>query len=248
MKILSTFCRTRPGGRAENEDACGMKAGPGRLVMVAADGLGGQGDGGAASRLAVQELCGCGTAGPLPGEAELRAAFDQANGAILARQRNARHMKTTAVYLCAAEDQAVWGHIGDSRLYHFFDGKILDYTLDHSVSQMAVLLGEITREQIPGHADRSRLLRALGCEQIEPSFRTGVRLEPGLHAFLLCTDGFWEYVPERRMEQALGPGRDAGRWGEEMCSYLEAHCRPGHDNYTAVAACIEVERKARWKR
>ena len=243
MKLQSTFCHSDPGGRAENEDAYAVSCQPRHLVMTVADGLGGQGDGAAASRLAVRQLCTCGSDGLLPDEAQLLQAFEEANAAILKEQRNSRHMKTTAVYLCVSEDKAIWGHIGDSRLYHFFNGKMVEYTLDHSVSQMAVLLGDITHEQIPGHPDRSRLLRALGCEQIEPSIRHTVPLEPGLHPSRLCTDGFWEYVPEALMEETLAQGQDAEAWGEAMCAYLETHCRPGHDNCTALAACIEVEQK-----
>lgn len=240
MKIRSTFCYTDPGGRAENEDSYGINCQAQNLVMVVADGLGGQGDGGIASKLAVQQLCNCGEDAFLLDERQLQNAFDRANTAILEKQRNANHMKTTAVCLCVSDGEAIWGHIGDSRLYHFFNGKIVEYTLDHSVSQMAVLLGEITHEQIPGHADRSRLLKALGCEQIEPSIRHRTKLESGLHTFLLCTDGFWEYVPEYMMEETLGSGCDAKAWGKKMCDYLKANCKSNNDNYTVLIACVEV--------
>lgn len=240
MKLLSTFSYTDCGGRDKNEDCCGIKSIGENLILVAADGLGGHGDGQAASSLATAQLLLCGSDGTFPTEQEVYAAFDTANAAICTNQTNSRHMKTTAVYLCLHQSRAIWAHIGDSRLYHFFNGKIVEYTLDHSVSQMAVLLGEISHEQIPGHADRSRLLRALGCEQIEPTVRSPIRLEKGRHDFLLCTDGFWEYVPEAYMEQALAENADAAAWGKAMRTYLNTHCRPDHDNYTALAACLLV--------
>ena len=240
MKSLSRFYTTDQGGRPENEDACGATSNGQNLVFVVADGLGGQGDGRVASALAAQLLLLCGADGNFPNEAAIQAAFQTANEAILARQQNQTHMKTTAGYLCIAQHRAIWAHIGDSRLYHFYNGKIAEYTLDHSVSQMAVLLGEITHAQIPGHADRSRLLKALGCESAVPTVHAAIELRPGKHSFLLCSDGFWEYVPEPYMESSLNKARDAQAWNQDMTAYLNAHCPTDHDNYTAVTVCLEV--------
>ena len=58
--------------------------------------------------------------------------MNQANQEILDTRANANQMKTTAVALYIDKDRAVWGHIGDSRLYHFYNGNLADYTEDHS--------------------------------------------------------------------------------------------------------------------
>ena len=41
------------------------------------------------------------------------------------------------------------------------------------------------------------------------------------HAFLLCTDGFWEYVLETEMMVDLAKSRRPGEWLDYMVSRLE---------------------------
>lgn len=228
------------GGRPENEDSYGLAEYGDNYCAVVADGLGGHGGGKQASQTAVRFLSTCGEDGRLPAEDEIYRAFAAANEEILEKRRDENHMKTTAVYLCIHGDQAVWAHIGDSRLYHFAHESLCDYTLDHSVSQMAVALGEIRREEIPGHCDRSRLLRVLGDEKCRPEIHEPVRLEPGRHAFLLCSDGFWESVTEEEILLDLCKSPSPGEWLKSL--YLRIMERQGeeHDNHTAVAVFVEI--------
>lgn len=227
------------GGRSENEDSYGTVSYGDNYCAVVADGLGGHGGGKQASQIAVSCLSACGKSGELPAAEEIYQAFAAANEEILARRRDENHMKTTAVYLCIHGDQAVWAHIGDSRLYHFVDEKLCDYTLDHSVSQMAVVLGEIRREEIPGHCDRSRLLKVLGDEELKPEIHDPVLLEPGRHAFLLCSDGFWESVTETEMLLDLCKSPSPEEWLRSLYLRIMEHQGEGHDNHTAVAVFAE---------
>lgn len=223
------------GGRPENEDSYGLADYGDNCCAVVADGLGGHGGGKQASQTAVRILSSCGESGKLPSEEEIYRAFTAANDEIMEKRRDENHMKTTAVYLCVHENQAVWAHIGDSRLYHFRDESLCDYTLDHSVSQMAVALGEIRREEIPGHCDRSRLLRVLGDEELKPEIHEPVYLEPGRHAFLLCTDGFWESVREEEMLLDLCKTLSPEEWLKSLYLRIMEHQGEEHDNHTAVA-------------
>jgi len=206
---------------------------------IVADGLGGHGGGKQASRIAVSCLSVCGKSGELPAEEEIYRAFAAANEEILKRRRDENHMKTTAVYLCIHGNRAVWAHIGDSRLYHFTGHRLCDYTLDHSVSQMAVALGEIRREEIPGHCDRSRLLRVLGDEELKPEIHKPVCLEPGRHAFLLCSDGFWESVTEDEMLLDLCKSPSPEEWIRSLYARIMKRQGKEHDNHTAVAVFAE---------
>lgn len=236
----STYAYTDTGGKKENEDTAHISVQGKNMVAVIADGLGGQGDGKAASELAVRSLSECGVKGGLPDEEELMEAFRAANHAVMEKQTNKFHMKTTAVYLCIHKLSAIWAHVGDSRLYHFWNGELVHYTLDHSVSQMAVALGEITREEIPRYPQRSRLLRALGSEGEEADVHQKIQLEEGQHAFLLCTDGFWEYLEESEIPQVLGQSKTAEMWVEELRSRVESRCGTDNDNNTAIAIILEV--------
>ena len=240
MGNVSTYGYSDIGNRQENEDNGGIYVYGTNIVAVVADGLGGQGGGQAASSLALHELSRCGTQEKLPDREEIEAYFQKANEAIIKRQQNQFHMKTTAVYLCIHGKSAIWAHIGDSRLYHFYQKKLCHFTQDHSVSQLAVLLGEISSSEIPGHAKRSHLLKALGCEEMKPEVHEAVLLEPGQHAFLLCTDGFWECMEEEELQDALFHTETAEEWITFLRQKITLNSGENHDNNTAMAVFLEV--------
>lgn len=66
-------------------------------------------------------------------------------------------MKTTIAVLWIGKQTAVAANVGDSRIYQFRDGKIIYQSVDHSVGQMAVLVGEIQPDQIRQYPKRSQL-------------------------------------------------------------------------------------------
>lgn len=226
------------GGRAENEDTVRWAERPdGRLCLLVADGLGGHGGGRLASAAAAGAVCG-GWDGRI-GSGVLSGLICTANRQVLALQTPQCAMKTTIVALMLAPGRAVWAHAGDSRLYHFVDGKLIFQTRDHSVAQLSVMLGEITPDQIRMHEDRSRVLRALGQDE-ELSVETLEQpLGPGRHAFLLCSDGFWEYVLEPEMEACLKAAESPEGWLAAMRARLQARIPPDNDNNTAAAVWVD---------
>lgn len=228
------------GGRQINEDSFGVYEDNGKICAVVADGLGAHGGGKNASEIAVKNIINCVKHGRLPDETEIMYRFLQTNEEIIASRKNTYEMKTTAVMLALVKNRAIWAHIGDSRLYHFYNGRIKDYTIDHSLSQLAVSLGEITREQIPGHKERNKLLHVLGEEGEQPEICGPVELEKGFHAFLLCSDGFWEYVREEDMVLDLYRTTSAKQWIQSMQCRLTQAAAKNNDNHTAVAVYAEV--------
>lgn len=226
---------TARGGRAENEDTVRIRTLPAGICAVVADGLGGHGGGQTASRTAAESFLSDYEAENLQGAENLYHAFEHAGQKVRDRQTKRCVMKTTAVVLTIAGGRAAWGHVGDSRLYHFADGRLTHQTMDHSVSQMAVLMGDITPDQIRFHEDRNRVLRALGSENWKPDIVTDICVEEGAHAFLLCTDGFWEYVYEEEMEKTLAAAKTPQEWLAAMERLLLERVKEGNDNYTAAA-------------
>ena len=98
-----------------------------------------------------------------------------------------------------------------------------------------MLHGEITPEQIRFHPSRSRVLRALGQEGELRVEQGSARLEAGQNAFLLCTDGFWEYVYENEMAETLRRSSSPQEWLERMRRYIAARAPRDNDNNTAAA-------------
>lgn len=230
--MIHGACFSDKGTRDINEDCVGIKEKNGRLVAVVADGLGGQGGGNIASQIAVHYLCDFLSSN---GQSELHNRFEMANEAILSKQKTGIKMMSTAVAFYVEKNQALWAHIGDSRLYHFYNGKLLMQTYDHSVSQMAVYRGDITQEKVRFHEDRNRILRALGGDEETREEQNCIILDPGFHAFLLCTDGFWEYVHEREMEETLSDAPTPEEWIVKMCNLLSQKEATERDNFTVAA-------------
>ncbi len=222
------------GGKKINDDTALIRQKKGTYVFVG-DGLGGYAGGKQASQtasLAVMETVGKES---LLEEENLRAAAARAHEAVLALQQTTQgKMKTTLVFLAMEGGKARWMHIGDSRLYFFHKGKLKKQTMDHSVSQMAVLMGDITLDQIRFHEDRNRVLRALGAENPKAEVSAVYELEKG-DAFLLCTDGFWEFVYEDEMEATLAQSRNPKAWLSKMEEILRQRIPEDTDNYTAAA-------------
>lgn len=226
------------GKRDVNEDACLLKYDRKLgLCAAVADGLGGHGGGREASQTAIDSIYESYLTGVIEKPEEFNVWFQSANQAVLNRQSRDCEMKTTLVVLLIRNEQALWAHIGDSRLYHFVEGRLVEQTFDHSVSQMAVLRGEIRQDQIRGHEDRNRLLRALGREEtIQTETSQIVTLSGAEHAFLLCSDGFWEYVMENEMEKDLKASGTPEQWVKRMAERLDRRTlNRDNDNHTVVA-------------
>lgn len=237
--MLDIASYTDIGSRTRNEDAVRYIArGKDALCLVLADGLGGHGGGELASAAAAESICR-GWNGTANAEA-LKALISEANRRVLALQTPQCAMKTTVTALTLAGKRAVWAHAGDSRLYYFQEGSLTFQTRDHSAAQLGVLLGDITPEQIRFHEDRSRVLRALGQDD-ELTVETGQReLCAGRHAFLLCSDGFWEYVLEPEMEEDLVKAAGPEDWLERMRRRLKKRIPNENDNNTAAAVWLTI--------
>lgn len=227
------------GGRSCNEDSVIIKSARNdKVLAVVADGLGGHGGGQIASAIATETVAGGwnGTSTP----ESLSELIQKAHRKILSGQTSGRKMKSTVAVLSLTGRHMDWAYVGDSRLYHFTDGKLVFQTRDHSASQIAVLMGQIAPEQIRFHEDRSRIFRALGQEgSLNVDAQSG-SLSPGNHAFLLCSDGFWEYVYESEMEDTLAQSASVAEWLKKMRAILAARIPGDNDNNTAAAIWLTV--------
>lgn len=241
--MLSFDIISKNGEREYNEDYAGAERRQESWCFVLADGLGGHGGGDEASRLVSEYILEDFSRHGIVTEAYLRNCFEQSQSILLQEQRKQRRMmemKTTLTVLLADNSRIQWGHIGDSRIYAFQNKKLKGRTLDHSVPQMLVLAGKLKEKQIRGHADRNRLLRVMGVEWDEPQYEIAKPLQrTGGEAFLLCTDGFWEWIQEKTMQHLLKKSDSPTQWLEMMeKAVVKQGSGKGMDNYTAVAVFL----------
>ena len=57
-------------------------------------------------------------------------------------------------------------------------------------------------------------------------------------AFVLCTDGFWEYVYEDDIEKSFAKTKSPKEWLEKMLESLHENEKENNDNYSAIT--VEV--------
>ncbi len=226
------------GSRRQNEDSLCMMIGEHTVLLMVADGLGGCGDGKTASEMTIKTL-----QDKLLHEHEvsteaLEAAIEEANQKILELNQGGKRMKTTIAALWIGKEKAIASHVGDSRIYQFRNGGILYQTVDHSASQIAAMVGEISPDEIRGHQDRSILIRAIGAAPNVKIDTDELDVMPR-DAFLLCSDGFWELIYEREMLAELENADNAKTWMERMREILLRRYGKDTDNNTAVAAMIQ---------
>jgi len=233
---------SKVGGKKVNEDSYAIFSQPPWGCFVVADGLGGHGAGDVASQAAIGTIESLFNNRPGISDELLLSYINGAQDEVVRLQKSNpkyRAMRTTVILLISDGQQARWAHVGDSRLYFFRNGILTDYTLDQSVPQALVRAGEIRYEEIRFHEDRNRLLQALGSEnppRIELAAEA-VALNRS-DAFLLCSDGFWEWVLEDEMQQDLYQAGSSSKWLELMHQRLLRAAKPGNDNYSAVAVMI----------
>ncbi len=234
------------GEKENNEDAVGVFTNKSLVAygFVLADGLGGYGNGDIASRFVVDCVGAAIENTDCINGIFMDECFDTAQEMLMQEKelKGLPSIKTTMVMLLITGDEAQWGHIGDSRLYHFRDGKQLSRTVDHSVPQMLVISGQIKEKDIRHHPDRSVILRAMGTEWDSPAFeiaQRGMKLMKG-DTFLLCSDGFWEWIDEKTIIKILKKNMSAYDSLREMAVEVKANgAGKGMDNYSAILVNIK---------
>jgi serine/threonine protein phosphatase PrpC len=244
MTKFDTASLTSPGGREENQDFLGFLILDRFACWAIADGLGGHSGGARGAITAVETILDSFRASPSCSPEGLAEYLRRANAAIREMQKQEprwSRMASTAAVLVTDFREVLWGHVGDSRLYLFRRGRIHAQTRDHSVPQALCNAGEIAPAQIRFHEDRSRLLRSLGREDFRPTILEHTLLLQPQDAFLLCTDGFWEYVNEDQMQGDLTAAKSAEEWLKTMAARVSRHATGEQDNFSALAILFRTE-------
>jgi len=243
-----TACYSGKGGRTKNEDDIYHNQINDTYIAIVADGLGMHGGGEIASAAVVDTISKSFLEKPLIEKNAVSDYFITANNAVLSKQTISCKMKSTVVMLLSKHKKLAFAHVGDSRLYHFSGGKLVFQTQDHSVSQMAVASGEINVSQIRFHEDRNRLLRAMGGDvTIRPEILLPKDSVKDNDSFLLCSDGFWEYVLESEMEIDLMKSDTPDKWISNLLERVGKRINGKNDNLSVIAIFFSESKEKRVK-
>jgi serine/threonine-protein kinase len=164
-------------------------------IAILADGVGGQGHGEVASRLAAETaLAVFKEAKPETTPANLiRQIFNEASTKVFHAGQEQGRMATTLLVSLFRQDGATIAHVGDSRAYLIRAGKIKRLTTDHSYTSLQVKLGLLLERQAMTSAHRSTLTRNVGYEPICHFDIFQQPLEKG-DIILQCSDGLYGFV------------------------------------------------------
>ena len=235
------FEYTSKGGRDYNEDSLGSYYDENGGVFVVADGLGGHNRGEDASATAVETITsGWNTLAENLSE-QISEKVVQANANILMLQnQNNAVMKTTVAVLAVSNYKAVWANSGDSRVYFIHKNELHSYTKDHSVAFKKYLAGEITRDMIATDEDQSRLLRSLGgADRYQPDIcECDTPIEQG-DAFMLCSDGAWEYLKDEEILIDFLKAENAEKWAELLLLRIMERLNGNNDNLSILTVIVE---------
>ena len=175
-------------------------------IFAVADGVGGNLSGEVASREAAEKLIACYNDSERRWGKAFQDAFQQANLHVydLSQSRpEYRRMQTTLSAIALLNDQAIIGHVGDTRIYRVRNKKIEQITRDHSEVSELLRMNVITPEEARHHARRHIITKTVGGEPfLQPEYHS-IIVELG-DIFILCTDGLWEPVGEQEIAEAAG--------------------------------------------
>lgn len=220
------------GGREYNDDfvmACEQNN---NILALVADGVGSISGGGNAAKVAAKTVC-MKLSGEQVSGLLLADAVNEANTAVRREQSVEQGACTTIAALWASEKYAVACHVGDTRIYQIRNDRIIFQSRDHSMAQLAVLVGEISQEDIRSYKDKNVLVRALGAEDSVKPELVNLQTERG-DKFLLCTDGFWGLIREQNIINCALGAANAGEWLSAMRRYIEVNLTARSDNHSAM--------------
>lgn len=232
--------------RANNEDSwfarleqksskiCGL--------FLVADGIGGHVGGKWASKLVAenlpqflyQRMTGLETLSPLEITHYFKMALrDFSHNFWQQSQKtpNLSGMGTTVVVVLINNNQALVGHLGDSRVYLFRQQKLTLLTQDHTLIQYLIETKVICPEEAQNHPARNRITRFVGMEGEALPDVCRVQLQDR-DRLLLCSDGLTTMLLEEQIVRLLATHPTQ----EKACqSLVEAANRAGgRDNITVL--------------
>ncbi len=230
---------TDPGlERSINEDRVFVDDARGIFMVV--DGLGGHAAGETAAATAVEVIAKELRASRAIDEVCIRTAITKANNQIyaLAEANPAwRGMACVLTLAVASGDRFLIGHVGDSRLYLFWNGTLSKVTSDHSPVGELEDSGLLTEEQAMHHPRRNEVFRDVGSFPDLDENAGLIELKnlqfPPDGALLLCSDGLSDLIKSSEMTRILERyDGDATRIAQLLVE--AANAAGGRDNISVV--------------
>ena len=146
------------------------------------------------------------------------------------RMEETKSMGSTLTLLFVEEHEFFVLNVGDSRTY-WFDRDRKFVTTDHTLAELELRAGHLTKEQAKKDPRRHILIQCVGVtKDIRIDCYKG-RLNPGME-FLLCTDGFYGLLEEEEIYQVEASKEQIKEWVQKC--FQKVKRRGELDNLSCV--------------
>lgn len=164
----------------------------------------------------------------------IQGAIEYANANLFAegsKNPNLSGMGTTVVAASIIDNTLHVFNVGDSRCYILDENSISQITKDHSLVEMLVSKGEITRESAEYKENKSKITRAVGAEErvLIDSFEVDLA---GNEYVLLCSDGLTNMVDDRKIFNIISSSAGVKSSAKRLVE--EANLSGGSDNISIL--------------
>ena len=213
-------------------------------LMAIADGMGGHRAGEVASSIAIEYLekhftDSFSKMSKVDAVNWIRDAVDEINSLIFKHEKThpeSKGMGTTLVMSILTKEYLLFGNVGDSSGFVLKDEKLHKVTYDHTLVNLLVSAGELTKEEASVHPKKNVLMKALGASQ-----EVDVDIfdcDMDITEILLASDGLTGLVDREQIEKVL---LSEGTCEEKVNKLIQkANNRGGTDNIS-VAYLVREE-------
>ena len=243
---MKSFYLTDPGIiRDHNEDSVIIvKNDENSYLMAIADGMGGHSAGEVASSIAISYLGkhfkeSFRNMSKVDAVNWIRDSVDEINLNIFQHEKThpeSKGMGTTLVLSVLTKDYLLFGNVGDSSGFVMKDKKLHKVTYDHTLVNLLVSAGELTREEASVHPKKNVLMKALGA-----TLEVDVDIfdcDMDATEILLSSDGLTGMLDRESIEKVL---LSEGTCEEKVNKLIQkANNRGGTDNIS-VAYLVREE-------
>lgn len=236
--MLNSYAMTDVGRcRMVNQDyvfSCLEPLGNLPNLFIVADGMGGHQAGDFASSYSVKKFLESVSLSLQRNPHKIFAdAIRYANRELIEKSKSNPELKgmgTTMVALTIIGDKAYVANVGDSRLY-LMEDSLMQITVDHSLVQEMIKLGELTKEDARLHPDKNIITRAVGAgRDINADYFEFTITKDSI--LLMCSDGLSNMVDDDQIAVLLKSAAAPEKVGKKLIE--TANRNGGKDNIAVI--------------
>ncbi|MDE7017900.1 MAG: hypothetical protein K2P65_10085 [Lachnospiraceae bacterium] len=225
------------GSKLKNNDYFGFVELDKYACYVIADGISDMRDAQGAKK-AIEAIVTAFQNAPGMGKGKLKRYLKTANAELL-QGKSYEKLKASLTVVITDYEKFRYGHVGNTRLRLYRDGRKFLATTDMSLSQDMVRAECLTEDKLAKHEERNNLFSYLGKENLAPYISKKYKLANG-DIITLYTKGIWENVDEGELADVFA---EAGNEPLEECDKVEdlllSRQPQNLDNYTFAAIYID---------